>query len=340
MKVNADAFNGPLFIIGTGRSGTKLLRDLLNRNPGIGIPTAETGFLPYMIDQFGDPPNSADGSLQLDEFYKTFSRTNFFWYMRREGRVLSKQYLKQMNELKSWSSIFESILRFYAPPGRHDAFIWGDKTPGSTHISYMILLKTIFPNSKFLHIVRDPRDVCLSMKRAWGKSLYRAASNWREQVDLARRNSRRYSEDYKEVLYESLLADPESVLQSICEFLQCEFLPVMTTLQRPSESTGDAKGQARIVQDNTQKYRTRLTPSQIRRIEEITFPTLQATGYRPDFAVRFRPLGSLVLTILTVYDAWITLRFETYEKGLREGLALFLWGLKLYAVAAFHRLRH
>jgi len=56
-------FFGPLFIIGMPRSGTKLLRDLMNQNPKIGIPAAETHFIPFMIKKFGDPPNFYEDSL-------------------------------------------------------------------------------------------------------------------------------------------------------------------------------------------------------------------------------------------------------------------------------------
>jgi len=53
--MTTDIFTGPLFILGMPRSGTKLLRDLLNRNPKIGVPTSETDFIPYLIKPFGNP---------------------------------------------------------------------------------------------------------------------------------------------------------------------------------------------------------------------------------------------------------------------------------------------
>jgi hypothetical protein len=330
--VSSDRFAGPLFIIGTGRSGTKLLRDLLNRNPRIGIPTAETGFIPYMVGRFGNPPQFGEDVRQFDEFYGALSQTSFFWYMEREGHVLTKEHIRQVGDRTSWDVIFEFILRFYAPSGRIDAFIWGDKTPGPSHINHMTLLKTIFPSARFLHIIRDPRDVCLSMKRTWRKSLYRAATMWREEINTARLNSRQFSKDYREVFFESLLLEPEQVLRDVCKFLDSEYLPAMTTLEEPSEHVGDARGQARIVQDNTRKYRTRLSSSQVRRIEEIVYPIMRTTGYEPDHAVRFRPLSPLMLRVLTLYDGWATLRFDVEEKGLYEGLDLIRRAMRPYLV--------
>ena len=51
------SFNGPVFVVGCARSGTKLIRDLMNRHPRIRIPKSETELLPYLasiIDSFGD----------------------------------------------------------------------------------------------------------------------------------------------------------------------------------------------------------------------------------------------------------------------------------------------
>ena len=54
--MTTDIFTGPLFILGMPPSGTKLLRDLLNRNPRIGFPTLDNDFIPYLIKPFGKLP--------------------------------------------------------------------------------------------------------------------------------------------------------------------------------------------------------------------------------------------------------------------------------------------
>lgn len=328
--MNTDRFTGPLFIIGTGRSGTKLVRDLLNRNPRIGIPTAESAFIPYMVKRFGNPPRFGTNTKDFQEFYKALTRTPFFWYMKREGRVLSKEDLRKVRDRASWSSVFEFIFRFYAPQARDGNFIWGDKTPGPSHFNHMLLLKELFPKAKFLHIVRDPRDVCLSMKKTWGKSLYRAASMWREGIKAARSNGRQLGQDYMEVFYESLLGDPAQVLQNVCDFVDCEFIPEMTRLEKPVEYLGDAKGQTRIVQENKGKYLIQLSSRQIRRIEEIVCLAAQATGYELEHDAEFRPLTPLTLKMLTLHDGWAMIKYDINKKGIWQGLGHFCGALKLY----------
>ena len=272
-----NRFTGPIFIIGMPRSGTKLLRDLLNQNPGIGIPAAETHFIPHMIRRFGNPPRF-DTDEELQYFYKEFTQTTFFWNMKGDGRVLKRDHLDTMEDKTSWKAIFEFISRFYAPEGRNAEFIWGDKTPG--YLNYISLLKELYSEARFLHIIRDPRHYCLSVKKVWGKSIYRAAHRWKEGLGIAGANGGRLGKDYMEVHYESLLEDPEPVLRDICTFLGCEFVPAMTNLQKPSENLGDVRGQAEIVQDNKEKYPRELSPSEIKRIEEIAYPAMKLTSYK------------------------------------------------------------
>ena len=129
-------FTGPLFIIGMPRSGTKLLRELLNQNPMIGIPPAETDFIPYMIKHFGKFPNFEDDE-EIDRFYEELKKTTFWSWMKKHGYTLSKEHIEKELDKKSWSSILEVILKLCAPPGREENFIWGDKSP--TYICHMKL---------------------------------------------------------------------------------------------------------------------------------------------------------------------------------------------------------
>lgn len=320
-------FKGPLFIIGMPRSGTKLLRDLLNQNPQIGIPPAETHFIPYMINRFGNPP-SFEKNDEFDRFYEELKKTTFYGWMEKYGLFLSKDYIDQVADRKSWSSIFESILRFYAPEERSEDFIWGDKSP--TYLSHIKLLKEIFPEAKFLHIIRDPRDCCLSTKKTWGKSLYRTAEIWRRRLEKARKDGCRLREDYMEVFYETLIDDPKTVMWSICDFLGCEFIPQMTELKEPSENLGDTKGQAKIVPQNTKKYIVELLSSEIRRIEEIVYPVAKSLPYKLEYDVEFKPLSPLSSYILMFYDGLALIKFysRVRKKSLFQSIRYLYQQLK------------
>jgi hypothetical protein len=318
--METNIFSGPLFIVGRDRSGTKLLRDLLNRNPQIGIPVIESNFIPYMIHRFGIAPNFENKD-EFDRFFDTFKRTTFYWLFKKTtGRELMKDYINRTGDKTSWSSIFELIFRFYSPRGRDENFIWGDKTPA--YLKHMKLLKELFPEARFLHIIRDPRDVCLSEKKTWGKSLYRAANTWRETLAVARGIGHQFGKEYKEVFYESLLENPKKTLIDICKFLDCKFTIDMTRLDNPSENLGDTRGMVDIVQNNKNKYITQLSPSQVKRIEEIVWPVAKSLGYKFENDVEFVPLGPIKLKILRVYNACTSLKFYVKSRGLYRAIWL------------------
>jgi hypothetical protein len=314
---NTAKFTGPVFIVGMPRSGTQLLRDLLNQNPKIGIPNSESGFIPYMVNRFGNPPRFANAR-GLDEFYKEFSRTTFFWNMSRKGRVLRRKDLNCITDKKSWSNTFAFIYRFYAPDGRDKEFIWGDKTP--LHVKHLQLLKELYPEAKFLHIIRDPRDYCLSVKKTWGKSILRAAHIWRATLEKARADSHQLGQDYLEVKYECLLANPTKVSCRIAEFLGCDQFPWETRLVQSPNIIGKKREKVEILRDNLKKYVSELSSAQIKRIEEIVYPVASTIGYKCDAEVMFKPVNALTLQILTLCDAFASVRYYSREKGLYDGL--------------------
>ncbi len=169
-----NVFLGPLFIVGMHRSGTKLLRNLLNQHPQISIPTIESCFIPYLINKFGNSPQFEDDNL---------------------------------TDRTSWSEIFEVIFKFYIPQSKNKNVIWGDKTP--QYLPRIKLLKRLYPKAKFIHIIRHPGDYCISAKKAWGKSIYRSANSWRHEIEKAREVGGGLGDDYLEVFYENLVENPE-----------------------------------------------------------------------------------------------------------------------------------
>ena len=307
-------FRGPLFIVGSFRSGTSLLATLLNEHPRIAIPVTETNFLTNLVRAFGDPPR-LDEEGRLDQFYVRFCDTLFFDWRRRQGVVMSKRDLSERADLNSWASIFEAILKFYAPKNLTTDMIWGDRSPG--HLTAIKLLKSVCPAAKFLHIIRDPRDVCLSAKKNWGKSLYRSASLWQQRVAAGRRAGATLAEDYHEVAFESLLEDPRATLKAVCDHLQVDFTDAMLNISVAYTSNGDARGAREIVRHNKGKYRSQLPVRTIRRIEEIVYPTATEAGYHLDYALGFRPLGSVGRNLLLCHDGAMVVKRYARHRGMR-----------------------
>jgi hypothetical protein len=310
-------FRGPLFVVGIPRSGTKMLRDLLNRNPDINLCDPETHFIPYLYLKF-DARLPLQPDAVLDDFYREFESMPFQIYSRRMGKeVMGREDMEILRGKQSWEEIFGVILRFYADKTKSDEAIWGDKTP--SYMLEMPLLKKIFPKARFLHIIRDPRDVALSSRKAWGHNLYRVATKWRDNIIEARRDARSLAGSYMEIRYEQLIQDAPGVLAEVCRFLDREFVPEMATLSRPSENMGDAKGKSRIVSDNLKKYRNVLRPDVQERIEEIVFPLALELQYEIEFASRYAPLSKYEGYFLKLIDGSKSAARHIREKGLVRG---------------------
>jgi hypothetical protein len=311
-------FLGPVFIVGMPRSGTTLMRALLNQHPRVGLALTESHFIPYFISTFGDPPpfHTRD---EVELFIKRFHQTVFYQNLSQQGYVFAAEDLYQHARLDSWASIFEVILRHFSPrPHRADS-IWGDKTPG--YLNHIPLLKQLYPEARFIHIIRDPRDYCLSARQSWGKNIYRAAHRWQVTLNKARRVGQTLGDAYLEVTYESLLGHTEHVMGRMAEFLGCDYHPDMAQIGLSPEDTGSTTGQYGIVKDNMNKYRQHLSQQEIKRIEEIVCNCTVELDYQLENKVSYRPLSQWHLLAYKLYDGIPTLRHHVFlSKSVCKGV--------------------
>lgn len=315
-------FQGPLFIIGLPRSGTKLLRGLLNQNPRIFIPIVETHYLPHFVNAYPDPLDEQ----RLAELFDAFRQTTFYENYLRLGTVLTvQQLIERVDTPTTWASLFKFLQIYYATQGKPERFegIWGDKTP--KYIYRIAELNRLYPQARFLHIIRDPRDYAVSVNRAWGKSVYRAAEEWRDGIEQARRNAQKVNGRYLEIRYEQLLQQPERTLKEVCHFLQCAFTPQMlTTSEAGSEDLGDTIGKTTIVQSNYNKYAAALTAAEVKRVEEIVLPVAQSLGLTLQNDVAFRPLSAFDKKRLKLTNGVHSLLYHVRGKGIWSGTRYFL----------------
>lgn len=300
------------------RSGTKLLRDLLNRHPRIAIPTVESHFLPSFVKTFGPEPDLA-ADAPFEELWRALARTNFIRVMESRGVFVPRARLRAAAARGSWTAIFGQVMRSCTTSEIDSEFIWGDKTP--RYLNDIRLLSQLLPAARFVHIVRDPRDVCVSVRSAWRKSIHRAAARWSRDVERAHGIGVGLEDRYMEIHYEQLLEEPIPALTSVCDFLEVEFVDSMTTLERSYETSGDASGHTDIVRGNREKFFDRFRPAETRRVEEIAYTTMLALGYRPEYARGPVPLGRVAEAVLRIHDGAAMLRYYVSVLGLSPGVA-------------------
>jgi len=216
----------PIFVIGAQRSGTTLLRYILSSHPRIYIPP-ESNFIPRY---FGSEPRGTFSRNQSIEIMKGIQNYRTFfkdWKHERPDPVTlvdSLQYLTPANLL---NTLYIQYASYY------DAQRWGDKSP--IYSDYVELINEIFPQAQFIHIIRDGRDVVLSMLKSYQTirffyfDIYYAARIWKERVNKARIAGNRIGpEKYYEVRYEDLTSSPANEIRNICQYLGEDFFENMT----------------------------------------------------------------------------------------------------------------
>lgn len=291
---------GPLFIVGMPRSGTKLLRGLLSNHPRLRILAAETDFLPF-IDQWVQRQGSPVTAEAFEQFANAMQGANYFNFRpAARGPFSWQDWRAACNGNFDVGGLFEGFARYELDAQRGTGTIWADKSPA--YIRHIPLLLKHFPAARVLHIVRDVRDHCVSMRNAWGKDIRRSAWRWGQEVLAAHRQCTNKPERCLEVKFEELLQHPEGQMRRICQFLDLKFFPRLTELSQSVEQRGYAAGRAAIVRDNFRKFESRLTPRQIVAIESLAWHAMQALGYVPVRAAEPRSLSPMMQKVLKLKD--------------------------------------
>jgi hypothetical protein len=320
----ADAkWSGPLFVVGMPRSGTKLLRGLLNQHSRIRVPDIETDFFPFLVRwvERSGRPESETAFAQLFETLR--SATYFTFRATRTPPFVWQAWRRACDGRYDAAGLFEGFIRYETDCARASGVIWGDKSPA--YVRHGALLLEHFPNARIVHIVRDVRDYCLSVNRAWHKDMRRAAHEWARDVARMHRLCATNSARCIEVTYEDLLRTPETVTQRLARFLGIEAAAgALVRLEQPVESCGDAAGQTEIVRDNFSKFADRLTPRRIRAIETLAFDTMNLLGYRPLYAARQKNLSGFQQRLLRLKDGASLLAHGARKSGLVSALRFHL----------------
>jgi hypothetical protein len=159
----------PFFILGNPRSGTSLLRIILNAHPNLVVPP-ESGFLQWWSDKYQDWQQQ-DNLERIDSFLSDLLSSK-----KIEGYNLNRDQLRTYileASPSTYGELVACIYIFYA--GEKELLTWGDKN--NYYIHHIPLIRSIFPKANFIHMVRDGRDVAcsyLELERSLDKeALYR-----------------------------------------------------------------------------------------------------------------------------------------------------------------------
>ncbi len=198
---------------------------------------------------------------------------------------------------------------------------WGDKTPYyGMHIPKLL---EWFPDAQFVHLVRDGRDVALSLfarRHDFGVyNTYYAGKYWQQFVEVTREHGSKLNPtQYLEIRYEELVADPRRLLQSICEFLHEEFSEEVVDFKRAGQAGKTPLLQRPVQADNAGKWRRAMTPRQIRHFEAAAGATLDRFAY--PLATSAEPLPKPLRALFWTHNRVVRrARRWLRAAGVREG---------------------
>jgi hypothetical protein len=266
----------PLIVLGVSRSGTTLLRVVLDRSPGIAIPD-ESFYVPLLARRHG---RTIDAERFLDDVARI--PTVRAWGVRVDD--VRPRIRSGMATGDAIAAIFEAYAERSGKPR------WGDKTP--MYMRHLPLLEGLFPEAQYVHLVRDGRDAALSFlempegtfTRTWAHPTTpgQFACLWRKEVSAARALGERVGgARYHEVRYEDLVVDPNAAVATICAFAAIPFEPDMLAYAGTVD-VSDKPHQLRLRRPPTpgvRSWREDMSATDIAAFESVAGDLLEELGY-------------------------------------------------------------
>jgi len=211
----------PIFIGGLQRSGTSLMRAIIGSHPTLAIYKSDLPLWTKYYKHHHDLDlNDPDIRMQLlDEIISDRKSLKIIGLTFNAQEILASL---QNESHVTFGVLFQHLLRQYAKLiGRPR---WGLKTPHNEFWSDEIF--AAYPDAKMIHLIRDPRDVAVSIKsRGWDKPLEKTCRKWQKSAQLGKIQQDKYANSYMVVRYEDLVGNPESITQKVCDLVELDYRP-------------------------------------------------------------------------------------------------------------------
>jgi Sulfotransferase family len=281
--VDPQPSNPFVFIVGSPRSGTTLLRRIVDAHPDVAI-TRETHWITKLLE--GEDAVSTDAPVTPEVLARLRAHPKF---TRME---VDKAELDRLVSRETPVSYAELVTRIFDLYGEaRGKRLVGDKVPD--YVRNVPLLHNLWPRAKFVHLIRDGRDVCLSMLTrerfarrfaTWEEDpISTAALSWEQLVRLGREAGAVLPADvYHEVRYESFVAEPAAECERLCGFLglPCDERMLAFHEGRAREGSGlDAKKAWRPITPGLRSWRSEMTEGELERFEAAAGKLLGELGY-------------------------------------------------------------
>lgn len=228
----------PVFVIGYKRSGTTMLRLILNAHPDLAVPPESEYFqkIPPIMKNRTFEQSELES---LAEAISEMDRCDFKLNLSAEDiRMIIDPVLPATGP-----EVIASLYHYWGDSQDKKGARWGDKKPQNWQFVYR--LKDWYPSSQYIHVIRDPRDVYASVEEYFPEQVIGrgvlpphiiTAWQWRlANREMVLQGKYLGPDRYLSFKYESLVNDPEQYCKKCCKFLGIEFKPEMLKFQKSAK---------------------------------------------------------------------------------------------------------
>jgi hypothetical protein len=292
---------------------------MLDAHPSLAIPP-ESHFIPgvYRVrDRYG-AGSSFDAEHMARDVFATLRFKD--WHLPEESVLAEIRAAEPEGLVGAIEAFFVAYAKAHGKPR------WGDKTPG--YSIDMPLIAQLFPDARFVHIIRDGRNVALSFMEVPRppRSLIEAAEVWKHRVRTARTDAGRLGPaTVLDIRYESLVEDPEAVLRQVCAHVELDFTASMLDYHRtevsaavPERNWGHHKNLAKPPTKGLRDWREEMSDADQRLFEAVAGDELSAFGYERRFPSIPAGARAKAAAIQTYDDARRRLRALRITAALRK----------------------
>jgi len=305
--------DSPIFICGHPKSGTSLVRALLDSHPQLVVYPEETVFFRRYLPKSKDLDlqakinladqclihifkwNHADPTPDQDDFPgRDYSNISFAEVHQSMCEFVETRYQREGDMLSA------AVMAFGQVSGQTQANTryWVEKSPYNEYFTDQIF--TWWPEARCIHIIRDPRDNYISYQRKhpdWTPEFF--ANNWKRSTQAGVRNQERFgAEKYKFLRYEDLVQKPEASIHRLANFLNIDWHLSLTAPTRAGvgwagNSMFEREFQS-ISPDPVGRWMEDLLSQDARTIELIAMPGLDVFNYTQSAAVSTDPAQAII----------------------------------------------
>ncbi|MBL8555033.1 MAG: sulfotransferase [Phenylobacterium sp.] len=295
MGAAAGGESRPIFIVGPSRSGTELLRSVLNRHPEIWI-AHETHYFDDLRPRLRRPaePASSEDAVRIARYFEALRRRAYGLGAPDDAPVASVAETDP-------DTAFADYCREQANArGRRR---WGEKTP--RHVFRIDEILSAFPNARILAMARDPRAVVASyrdwqnrwidrkqadvglaqaldrehtrVRRSYDLTL--ATLLWRAATAVAGRAAQARPESVRVVRFEDLLSNPEGAVRGIVDWLGVDYHGDLLDVHVVNSSYVNPAAERGFVRDMEARWRDALSAAEIAYIDALAGAVANRLGY-------------------------------------------------------------